>query len=155
MKIAETIRTLHEKQRAADGNENAPIPGFGADDIARLEAACGHALPAELKAVLQTPGIFAFAPEVFIEDVGYVALGPPDTVIADAENLRNAIAEYGWKLPPCCSLSLVNNEFLAYDLENGTVLAIDGDDGDATDLGCGVEALLEQYAELWAAQIEG
>lgn len=153
MSIAEKLRELHEKQRVAGNLQREPSAGFSSDELRRLELACGHALPAAFQALLQTAGVFDFGPEVFLEDVGYFCLAPPETMIADAANLRGAAQEYDWELPRCCSISLVNNEFVAYELDGGTVIAISGDDGEVEELGYGVEELLRRYAEAWAGEL--
>lgn len=155
MEAAATIRSLHEKQRAAAELEPEVIPAFTADELDRLATACGHPLPPELRSLLQTEGVFAFAPEVYFENVGYFCLAPPETMIDDAANLRKAAEENDWELPPCCSLSLVNNGFIAYDLEKKMIVAIDGDDGEVSETGIDLEGLYDEYARLWAAELEG
>jgi len=153
MKAAESLRSLHKKHRAANEIEDEPIPAFTDDDVKQLSEACGHELPPELQAMLRVEGVFAFAPDVFLEDVGYLVLTPAATMIDDARSLREAATEYDWNLPVCCSLSLNNNEYIAYDFAKKTMLAINGDDGEVTELGLDLEAYFMTYAKLWNAQL--
>ena len=92
MKAAESLRSLHKKHRAANEIEDEPIPAFTDDDVKQLSEACGHELPPELQAMLRVEGVFAFAPDVFLEDVGYLVLTPAATMIDDARSLREAPA---------------------------------------------------------------
>jgi hypothetical protein len=147
MEVLDRIRDLLASQRAAEEREDVAIPGFSDEQLENLQAACGHALSRELRSVLQVPGLFDYTTEIMIADAGLFGFSPPETLIADAASLREAAEGYGWELPRCCSLYLVNNEFLAYDLDEGTALFIDGNDGEVTDLGFGLEGLFAQFAD--------
>jgi hypothetical protein len=153
MTIMDRIRTLHQKHRASLELEDGPIPSFQSDDLAKLEVAVGRPLPEELREILKNPGVFAPAPEVYIEDVGYFCVGSPETMIEDAMNLQAAASKHGWQLPSCCVLSLVSNTFIAYDFDNKTVISIDGDDGEVTELAFDLEGLYRHYADLWEASL--
>jgi hypothetical protein len=126
-----------------------PVAGFSDDDLSAFVEASGHALSTQLRSFLRTPGIFVDMPEVFLEDIGYFALSTPQTMIEQAENLRDAIAEYGWNVPASAVISFVNNEFIALDLNDGTVLSIGGDDGYVSRLECSVEEFLGRVSEVW------
>ncbi|MFO0642607.1 MAG: hypothetical protein U0183_25475 [Polyangiaceae bacterium] len=45
--------------------------------------------------------------------------------------------------------------FIAYDLEKKMIVAIDGDDGEVSETGIDLEGLYDEYARLWAAELEG
>lgn len=153
--IQEKVAVFRRKQAAdfpdlfPEESLAEPILGFSDDDLSAFVEASGHALSAPLRSFLRTPGIFIDMPEVFLEDVGYFALSTPQTMIEQAENLRNAIDDYGWEIPACAVLSCVNQEFIALDLNDGTVLAISGDDGDVNRLECSVEEFFGRVSAVW------
>lgn len=155
MNNAATIKTLHQKHRRACELPDEPIPGLSDAELAQFEEASGHPLSDELRALFRTEGVFADAPDVYFEDVGYFALASPARMIESAQNLRDAVREYGWDIPPCAVLSLQNNEFIAWDLGRQQLIAIDGDDGEVRDVEMTLDQLFEQYAAGWAQQQEG
>ena len=45
--------------------------------------------------------------------------------------------------------SVLNNEFIAYELDKSTVIHINGDDGEVTELGQGLDVFFETVADAW------
>ena len=44
---------------------------------------------------------------------------------------------------------MLNNEFIAYELDKSTVIHINGDDGEVTELGQGLDVFFETVADAW------
>jgi hypothetical protein len=146
LEMIQAALTKHQRSvaRATGDAPEDPRP-FSADELRGAEDYCGGRLPAALATWLRAP-VFAPGPEVFVEDGGDFSFGTPDDVLEANENLAEAKETNDWDVPLCFALSLANNTFFALRLDEDEVIAIDGDDGEPSGLGIGLDEFLAQVA---------